>query len=357
MRFISLKFLPFPLLGALLLAPFISPFQASGEDIDPQRGRLADGRAFRVDPQGNEIVDYIAELELANEALKRQVYGLQTEVEQKTAALERSERGNTEVTERDLLSRGTVKPKMLEVEPPEAPSQQAELGALRAQRDSLLAELETLRAAKSQNENNTSNDEAQILLSRIVKLEGSLRKVEQEKSELSSRYAVAIERSDALAAELAKAESKGASLKEAESAKKEVLALRAHIETLNETVKARDAELKKAAVTMPASQGSARERVVDTFKSKLQEDLATLKSAIATRDTMFVSYSKDSTAVKFSPAKPVSERGIGVKEITGRLRAVTSVVELSALRRDIAEISYKVNEDVKLMERMNRLPR
>lgn len=50
-------------------------------DLSAQdRGRLPDGRAFRTDAEGTQLVDYIAELELSVEALNRRVQGLEGEV-------------------------------------------------------------------------------------------------------------------------------------------------------------------------------------------------------------------------------------------------------------------------------------
>lgn len=55
-------------------------------------GRTADGRAYRVDNQGNEIVDYIAELELQQDALNRRIYGLEAEIAEKIRSLSESVR-------------------------------------------------------------------------------------------------------------------------------------------------------------------------------------------------------------------------------------------------------------------------
>lgn len=59
---------------------------------DQTRGRLADGRAFRVDAKGNEIVDYVAELEIAVDGLERRVRGLEQEITEKKAIIDRQER-------------------------------------------------------------------------------------------------------------------------------------------------------------------------------------------------------------------------------------------------------------------------
>lgn len=91
---------------------------------DPARGRLPDGRAFRTDTAGNQLVDYIAELEVEVESLKRQVVGLEDENTGKQATIERLQSGrevNPQVTERDLTKgasgtqpTGKCEPKVIE---------------------------------------------------------------------------------------------------------------------------------------------------------------------------------------------------------------------------------------------------
>src|SRR5689334_17604677 len=73
---------------------------------DQHRGRLADGRAFRTDDQGNQLVDYIAELEVNIESLERQVRGLEDENRSKQAAIARLQKGDKAegtLTERSIL--------------------------------------------------------------------------------------------------------------------------------------------------------------------------------------------------------------------------------------------------------------
>jgi hypothetical protein len=74
--------------AVLLIAS--SPCLVGAED---SRGRLPDGRAFRTDEQGNQLVDYIAELEVNAEALQRRVHGLEDELADKQRIIERLGRG------------------------------------------------------------------------------------------------------------------------------------------------------------------------------------------------------------------------------------------------------------------------
>lgn len=92
------------LLSALL--PLTLSSLAFADDEAATRGRLPDGRAFRVDAQGNQLVDYIAELELSVEQLTRQVHGLEFEVEEKQRQVERLTHSGAKepaIAEKDLL--------------------------------------------------------------------------------------------------------------------------------------------------------------------------------------------------------------------------------------------------------------
>lgn len=63
---------------------------------DGERGRLPDGRAFRTDSDGTQLVDYIAELELQVETLTRQVHGLEDESQARQAVIDRLRAGGAE---------------------------------------------------------------------------------------------------------------------------------------------------------------------------------------------------------------------------------------------------------------------
>lgn len=72
-------------------------------DSSGERGRLADGRAFRVDAQGLQITDQLAELEVTVDDLRRQVVSLENEIVLKEGALRRCSSGNCDC---DVSSQG-----------------------------------------------------------------------------------------------------------------------------------------------------------------------------------------------------------------------------------------------------------
>ena len=73
---------------------------------EPKRGRLPDGRAYRIDAAGNELVDYVAELEVTNDSYKQRIFGLEDEIKEKNEAIERLKTTgnlNPDIQERTLF--------------------------------------------------------------------------------------------------------------------------------------------------------------------------------------------------------------------------------------------------------------
>jgi hypothetical protein len=104
-----------PRLRLLVLSLLCFSSIGLAEDLveEPARGRLADGRAFRTDAEGNQLVDYIAELELSVEQLNRKVYGLEFELGEKQAQVERLTAAGARaqpLAERDLLKGNELRP-------------------------------------------------------------------------------------------------------------------------------------------------------------------------------------------------------------------------------------------------------
>jgi hypothetical protein len=70
------------LMGTLLSTPL------AAEEGSTARGRLPDGRAFRVDPHGNQLIDYIAELELEIEELTSRTSRIEALLKEKSGLLD-----------------------------------------------------------------------------------------------------------------------------------------------------------------------------------------------------------------------------------------------------------------------------
>jgi len=94
-------------LGALALGTVLIPhYPVALAQAAPEHGRTSDGKPYRIDREGLRISDYIAELEVANDDLKRQLEASDREIEEKDRLLKQAGvgRARNDVRERDLVS-------------------------------------------------------------------------------------------------------------------------------------------------------------------------------------------------------------------------------------------------------------
>ncbi len=89
----------------LILFLIFFTFSASAQN---NAGRMADGRAFRIDNQGLRVVDHLAELEVRNKELKSKVISLKDSVVEKNSLIQSLRAGvqvptDDKLKEQDLL--------------------------------------------------------------------------------------------------------------------------------------------------------------------------------------------------------------------------------------------------------------
>ena len=211
------------LLTALMAWSTVCPAQVRAE---PDRGRLPDGRAFRTDAEGNQLVDYIAELELSIETLNRRVAGLEDLLQEKESQLSRLERGQTasaELRERDLVAAASAQPVTVfppvrecpKVECPDCAASSlksspgldctADLQSQRAVLDSRVTALES-QLSQERQQNGARSAELQSSLAQSQALRAGLLKREQELDQTRQRVsqlemALAVQQGAAQAAE------------------------------------------------------------------------------------------------------------------------------------------------------------
>jgi hypothetical protein len=80
-----------------------------------------------------------------------------------------------------------------------------------------------------------------------------------------------------------------------------------------------------------------------------------VRGLVEQRDALYKRYLDKSRTVRIKPAKIISARGLGAREVEGRLKAVTSILELSSLGRDLSELEAKTRDDIALIDRMSKV--
>lgn len=354
---------------------------------DPDHGRLADGRAYRTDTGGNQLVDYIAELELNNSTLRQQVSGLENEVAQKQALIDSSKSGgcaiSDKIKETDLLkspskigqkteiksalnSQGgaasgsscpscvacsacdcTAQISQAKQESQEAVRRaQAEISLQTQQREQELQRTKTdlktmqIQVAQLQRTNNQTAPGSEADLKAAQRETAELR--EQFSSDLESlkgENQQLKEERDTLRSAQSAFQSKIASLQEAASRQPE---------------QAEPVQEVKASFNTNRMSG-ARDAAFEALRGKILTSLNQIQGLVATRDRLYAEYMRSGHQVNFSPAPARASSGNTLQQIRAASDDAVTVRELSLLIRDVNEIRSKVDFDIGMMERMKRL--
>lgn len=255
------------------------------------RGRLPDGRPFRTDIEGNQVVDYIAELELAVENLTRQTQGLEYEVQQKQNAIDSLNGNITQLKEKNIIAE---QPKVQEVKCDTTNEEQ------------LATELSDIKEQYEQCRSNLKDKDSQIA--------SIIQEVDESKK-----------KSNDLQKELIESKS--------QQAKQEVAVLN--------NSKASFSPLRMAAM------GSIR----DELKNKI----AYIEKQGGVRDSLYAEYTKSPRVVEFKPASLTTSQGKSLNQLRKAVDDASAARELSVLTKEIDLLKSKVDGDIGLMTRMKRL--
>ena len=301
----------------LILLSFLALCSGSSRADDAQRGRLPDGRAFRTDGEGNQLVDYIAELELNVESLKRQVIGLEDEVNEKQIAIERLNRGEPmrgQLEERDLVQAAPQK------------------AALNSTREDLSSRLQAAELDLQL--------EKQLSAKQVVALRKDLEQARSQIDELSASnkdLSAKLEQQNSRFSELLEQSERAAKLAEVRPVAQGAPRV--------EEPQAPDSQNR-------ASFSPAKSRAVQSIQSAVATELNRLGALVSTRDTLFKRYTAQPRSVSFKPASLTSSRGLNLAQIRSEVQGAQTVYALSFLRQDINQIRSRVQDDINLLQRV-----
>jgi hypothetical protein len=337
---------PYPILIAILALVAVSNLHAQSE-----KGRLPDGRAYRTDDEGLQLVDYIAELEVSVEDLKRRVVGLEDEVADKVQIIERlttsqNAKGRDSVQERDLVAAATsVKapqnPPPVQCPPqrscapcqPESPDSSSCRAFVEPVTEKLQNALQQLRELRSENtqlvnttqaqsnlkreidrERASRNDEVLLYQTKIQELERSLRAISCPALDCSaeiSRVVSVKDRELSLAAEE-----------------------RAALERAVATLKTEQARIQEQAAALQ------RTAIVEADTSDLTIELALARSEISSLKSRLEE--RESSSAKAVPVRPHSSQA-PLAERPAVQVASASLDQRAALRRAAGVTSSEAN--------------
>jgi regulator of replication initiation timing len=291
---------------------------SNGFSEDLLRGRLPDGRAFRTDATGNQIIDYIAELEVTIEALNRQVYGLQAELEEKEAGAG----ATAQLTETNTLG-GLGAPPAISSKPAELLQQtDSKSIACEAENDALEKEISWYKTVlQSYKKDSPALGSAHT--EQVEKLSEQLANKTEELEELKAKYQQL----------------------EQDTENKARAMLRDEPST-----RARLSLGDKTRAPQQVNNGAA----VATLQSSARTELNQLHALIRSRDLLFKEYGKNSQALTIAPSRAVSNRYLTPVQISQLINNASYPSEISALKRDISQIEKKIRDDIALVKRLDR---
>jgi len=392
----------------LLAFLFVS---STGVAEESPRGRLADGRAYRTDENGTQLVDYIAELEVNAEAMNRRIVGLEDELTEKQRIIERLNRGETGAA----AMRGELRERHLTGEPSIDATREAQ-GALertKAENLRLENELRELRALNVQRGSDESAGRAEIeRLRTALDTERRLRDQDQATYAAVSRECAAIRTApkptcDAAVALAVQQTTREGSARES-ALHDQLAAARSEEATLRSRSQARTAELEATVAELNIELGKVRASlvgaqtdlagarsalavaarpivtpaepihvssiaaaprpvqrdyasrsriaVVDSLRGSMSSELNKVRSLTVTRDDLFRrSAGQGDQRIQFKPSPLLSTNRRTLDDIATGIRSAEQVHELTALRTDLAEIRALVQADIDLLRRTGRV--
>lgn len=386
------------------------------EDDGAKRGVLADGTPFRTDAEGNQIIDYIAELEHSVDSLNRRVHGLEVEVEAKQGVIERlqaragldesvastSRHADSRIVERDLVDSSSARVAFGGSQEGSHSAPAAEIPKVEEETTQVTKiSLNNVKLQEVQAENRTLISAKETLQRRAEVVESERQKIQSQLASDRTRYETELDERNQRIHELeqllsaknqdfAKKENEIAQLRKVRLTEgsnsvgiiqspsvAEPVAPRVDVERITmpstqvrEPI-APEVSKKPIADERPvekdwrsfvkpseeprASMSQARLRALETTKSMMRTEINNLRGIIAARDSLYERY-KDhpSPNVQFTLSKLVSKRGMTLDDVAERLPEASTISVVSELKRDVAEIRRIAQDDSALIKRLGK---
>lgn len=305
----------------LLLLILLLPLNYILAQEEPEKGRTEDGRAYRTDESGFQVVDYLAELEMTVEEQKRQILALQNEL---VAA---------------------NKPKSAEP---------------LAEKNLLTGEVRIAKAA-------AGSSESLKLQQELERLNLSLAEKDRKISELNSR--VLSGQKDLLAikalqtqAHSNQTEDSSCKHQQAEydkliaTQKTEIAALQASLQK-EQLVTVKVAEPVRQPVSIPVKSGvpeASRSKAFNILAENIRKDIELAYSFEKERQSLFKTYKANpksgTLAFNLTPAK--NSEGLTLENLPNMLSQSDSFADLSKVQKALLYITKAIKSDVELLRRL-----
>ena len=365
-------------------------FSISILNADEKKGRLPDGRAYRTDKEGNQLVDYIAEIELNSDGLNRKIQALEQDIEEKNKLIDRLSNGKSvpaevAVSEKDIIKQSKNEQKNIKLESSKTErSQNAKLENTQSeiankeiqckeiqgnenQKDIQLiskqkTQIEDINTLLKEKEKNIINLKASIdslqndLLAQKQKNKDFIIQIDSDAKIINSlqQKIDVMNINDAKKEEKHKAQQATLALNPVEIKPVEVKQI--NVEKINAQIKPINKEIAEmrlpirvnASTSQPESNAlsSTRQRAVESLKGSMNTQINQLQGLIAKRNSQFSKSASQNSSIRFKPSEASTDEGENIASISKRIANATTVNELSFATKDISEIKAKVEDDL-----------
>lgn len=301
----------------LLLLLISSTVFASPQNAE--RGRLPDGRAYRLNDDGHQVVDYIAELETTVDALTQQVIALEDQL--KAGGAIPSEAGSVSC------------PPQVTCPAPVSCDSQIDSAVrevkinLQAACDSRVQAIEAGYTQEIQNKDE-SLDSVRASMSELALQKQS--NLEQQVSLLQTSLKQERERIAQLQAEI-------------NSVRAEAI--------VSEPIIPVEPKLAPSNEQRRSSQTPA----LLSLRSAVIADAKRVQEIATQRDTLYRTDKASTNQLSLKPQAAVSKNGNSIKELKSKAESANSFRQLADVRSELSQIRTKLQSDIEAVKRVQRL--
>lgn len=329
--------------------------QSPVNNAQPPVGRLADGRPYRVDEQGMRLSDYIAEIEVTNEELRRQVTGLEDELAEANRKLNgtgnsNSLANNTACNYQSVSNPYYSKVKELEAELASRPTP-GQLSHLNKQSDISALELNQLKAAnqqqraqldilKKQLQTSFSDKEGlyEDLINKNRDSEENYSKITNDNLELKQKIS-----------SLEKEIETNKSLKNLlEEKNNEISTLKSSINSQNQRAALVYTESPKAVLTTEP----LIDKTIVSYKSELRGQLQKIQTLILQRKNSLDNLKNNKSGILVSIQPLVTSSGMSLDKIRLAVDNLNREEDVTDIKAGLSEISKILSEDLAVINRL-----
>jgi DNA repair exonuclease SbcCD ATPase subunit len=313
-------------------------------------GRLPNGQAYRTDGAGNQIVDYIAELEVTNEAHERRIRGLLAEIEDLRAA----KNTTAPVKERELLfgeplpNRPTkVTAVVPEIEPtPSLPVKKnaPQVTCGEQECDIFIQEVSGRRARECSKKVQDLQEKRKECETRFLEIQTAMNRGESGTALLRNQVQRAELKIQSLEDLLQQRE------KQIETLKIEEAKGDAELQKVQGRLAAVRSEKEKLARKKPAPTPS----VSDDVRGKVKNRYLALIKLRNKRDSLFASYNKSNPSLSISKRPVRSKKGKRLEQLLGMAKTTQNSRQLHLLIQESHRLEQVIKSDIALVKRIQK---